>query len=84
MASGIPVIASRAGSVPEVVIDGQTGLLVTPGSADELAGAMAAIFDDPEAAAGRAELARKRVETYYSVDRTTAGYQQLFEQVMTA
>jgi len=84
MASGIPVIASRAGSVPEVVIDGKTGLLVMPGSADELAGAIAAILDHPEAAAARAELARARVETYYSVDRTTAGYQQLFDQVMTA
>ncbi|HET6462815.1 MAG TPA: glycosyltransferase family 4 protein, partial [Candidatus Krumholzibacteria bacterium] len=84
MASGIPVIASRAGSVPEVVRDGETGLLVAPGSVDELARAIAAILDDPEAAIRRAELARARVETYYSVDRTATGYQQLFDQVMTA
>ncbi len=84
MASGVPVIASRAGSVPEVVIDGETGLLVTPGSAGELSGAIAAVLDDPEAAARRAELARARVETYYSVDRTTAGYLELFDKLMKA
>jgi len=84
MASGIPVIASRAGSVPEVVIDGETGLVVTPGSVDELARSIAAVLDDPLAASRRAELARERVETYYSVDRTTNGYLELFDEVMTA
>jgi glycosyltransferase involved in cell wall biosynthesis len=84
MASGIPVIASRAGSVPEVVIDGETGLLIAPGNAMELAGAIAATLDDAPAAKRRAELARRRVETYYSVDRTTAGYRRLFDDVMAA
>jgi len=84
MASGIPVIASRAGSVPEVVIDGETGLLIAPGSAVELAGGIAATLDDPAAAERRTVFARRRVETYYSVDRTTVGYRRLFDEVMAA
>ena len=36
MASGTPVIASRIGGIPEVVIDGETGYLVAPGNVDEL------------------------------------------------
>jgi glycosyltransferase involved in cell wall biosynthesis len=36
MASGTPVVASRTGGVPEVVRDGETGFLVTPGDVPEL------------------------------------------------
>jgi len=82
MACGIPVIASRVGSVPEVVADGETGLLVEPGSAGELAAAINATLEDPAAALRRAEFARRRVETYYSVDRTVSGYRRLFDDMM--
>jgi glycosyltransferase involved in cell wall biosynthesis len=84
MASGTPVVASSAGSVPDVVTDGETGLLIAPGSAHELAAALVATLDDGAAATRRAALARARVETYYSVNRTTAGYARLFDQVMAA
>jgi glycosyltransferase involved in cell wall biosynthesis len=43
---GRPVIASRTGALPEVVHDGECGLLVTPGSCNELARAMARLLDD--------------------------------------
>lgn len=42
-----PVIASRAGGVPDAVIDGKTGLLVAPGDPDAVAKAVAALMDDP-------------------------------------
>jgi len=82
MACGIPVIASRVGSVPEVVADGETGLLVEPGSAAELAAAINATLEDPAAALRRAEFARRRIETYYSVDRTVSGYRRLFDDMI--
>jgi glycosyltransferase involved in cell wall biosynthesis len=82
MACGIPVIASRVGSVPEVVTNGDTGILVEPGSSAELAAAIGATLEDPAAAAQRAGFARQRVAAYYSVDRTTSGYRQLFDDVM--
>jgi len=82
MACGTPVVASRVGSVPEVVSDGETGLLIAPGSAPELAAAIVATLDDRAGAQQRAELARRRVETYYSVDRTVSGYRRLFDEVM--
>jgi glycosyltransferase involved in cell wall biosynthesis len=84
MASGVPVIASRVGSVPEVVINGETGMLIPPGSVLDLAQAIAVTLDDRAAANRRAELARQRVESYYSVEKTTAGYQSLFDEVMAA
>jgi glycosyltransferase involved in cell wall biosynthesis len=84
MASGIPVIASRAGSVPEVVIEGETGLLIKPGDAHELAEAIFSTLADRAGARRRTELARRRVETYYSLDRTAAGYERLFDELMVA
>jgi glycosyltransferase involved in cell wall biosynthesis len=82
MACGVPVVASRVGSVAEIVVDGETGLLVAPGQAAELGVAIGATLDDRAGARRRAELARKRVETYYSLDRTTSGYRRLFDDMM--
>jgi glycosyltransferase involved in cell wall biosynthesis len=59
MASGTPVIASRIGGVPEVVRDGETGYLVSPGNAEELRERIGELVGDPARArrmgkAGRA------------------------------
>ena len=60
MAAGVPVIATRAGGTPELVEHNQTGLLVTPGRSDELAGALCKLLPDAAlrrqfGAAGRAK-----------------------------
>jgi glycosyltransferase involved in cell wall biosynthesis len=84
MASGIPVVASRVGSVPELVIEGETGRLVAPGDAEELARAIAATLDDADGTRRRAALARRRVEERYAIERATARYERLFDELMTA
>ncbi len=48
MAASIPVIASRIGGIPELVVDGMTGRLVEPGSATDLASAMGSFIEDHE------------------------------------
>jgi colanic acid/amylovoran biosynthesis glycosyltransferase len=63
MALGLPVISSRINGVPELVRHGETGLLVTPGRADELADAIELLLEDPDltqrlAAAGTAAVHR--------------------------
>lgn len=45
-AAGLPVVASKVGGVPEVVLDGQTGFLVPPGDVDALAGALLRLVRD--------------------------------------
>lgn len=64
MSSGIPVIASDLSGIPELVSDGQTGLLVPAGDAPRIAAAMRRIHEDPElrrclAQAGRAKVVRE-------------------------
>lgn len=64
MASGAPVVASRAGGVPEIIEHGKSGLLVEPGDAAALAGAISPLLDDRNlawrlAAAGRARVTER-------------------------
>ena len=47
MAAGVPVVATRVGGVPEIVADGETGLLVEPGQPDALAAAIGSVLEDP-------------------------------------
>lgn len=63
MAAGVPVVAARAGGIPHVVEDGRTGILVEPGSADELAEGIRRLSRDKDLArrlttAGRQEAVR--------------------------
>lgn len=48
MACGVPVVGSRVGGIPEIVEDGETGILVEPGNASALAGAMRRALMDPD------------------------------------
>src|SRR5207244_9095490 len=49
MAAGVPVVTSRITGIPELVRDGETGMLVAPGDASDLADKMAALLEDPAA-----------------------------------
>ena len=71
LAVGCPVIATRVGGVPEVVHDGENGLLVPPGDRDALAAAIARFFTDGElrsrlAGAARASVAKHTEEAVFS------------------
>jgi glycosyltransferase involved in cell wall biosynthesis len=63
MAVGLPVVASRVGGIPEVVVDEETGLLVPPGSPGALAAALRRLIGDRDlrrrlGAAGRSRVVR--------------------------
>jgi starch synthase len=60
MACGTAVVASRVGGIPEVVADGETGLLVPPGDPVALAGALNTLVRHPDRAAAMGQLGRKR------------------------
>jgi glycosyltransferase involved in cell wall biosynthesis len=74
------VVASRVGGIPEVVVDGETGLLVEPGDVTALAQALGRLLADPALAARMGQAGRRRVEAHFSwdriADRTLAVYQE--------
>jgi glycosyltransferase involved in cell wall biosynthesis len=58
MAVGVPVISTRISAIPEAVIDGETGLLVEPGNAEELGDAIEKLLDDESLRRRLSEAAR--------------------------
>jgi len=75
MAAGVPVVATAAGSVPEVV--GEGAVLVAPGEPDALAGALASVLDNADER--RALVARGQARAaHYSWERCGAGLAELY------
>jgi glycosyltransferase involved in cell wall biosynthesis len=76
-----PVVATRLEGMPELVVDGETGLLVPPRDPAALAGAIVTLLADPTPAQSMARAGRKRVETHFSlrakIDATEALYRRL-------
>lgn len=64
MAAGLPVVASRVGGIPEVVVDGETGLLVEPGNPEDLASALLRLASDPDLRARMGDRGRQRSGSY--------------------
>jgi len=69
MGVGLPVVASAAGGVPEVVADGETGLLVPAGDADLLRAAIGRLLAEPELAAQMGRAGLERVRTRFTMER---------------
>jgi glycosyltransferase involved in cell wall biosynthesis len=65
-AFGLPVVGCRAGAVPDVVEDGVTGLLVSPGDAPELADSVTRLLEHPEEAARLGAEGRRRVREQHN------------------
>jgi glycosyltransferase involved in cell wall biosynthesis len=61
MACGLPVVSTRLVGIPDLVVDGESGLLVDPGDPAALAGALRRLIDDPGLAARLAAAGRRRV-----------------------
>ncbi len=64
MAAGVPIIATRAAAVPEVIADGECGILVPPGDESALAAALERLLRDPAERGRLSEAGRRRVERY--------------------
>jgi glycogen(starch) synthase len=81
MAAGLPVIGTRVAGTGEVVIQGETGLLVAPEDADGLAAAVAALIQDEPRRAAFGREGRKRVETTFGWDIVASAWASVMEQV---
>jgi glycogen synthase len=77
-AAGTPLVASTAGGLGEVVVDGVTGVSFPPGDVAALAGAVKRVLADPGAAAQRARAARARLGSDFDWTRIAAGTARVY------
>jgi glycosyltransferase involved in cell wall biosynthesis len=81
MACGRPVVAARAGGIPDVVRDGRDGLLVEPGDARGLQAACSAVLDDPARAAAFGRAGRARVRRAFTPEAEIRSYRELYREL---
>jgi glycosyltransferase involved in cell wall biosynthesis len=82
MAAGRPVVATRVGGNPEVVVDGQTGLLVPPGDAEAMADAVLRLLRDAALAQRMGQAARRRVEAEFTLPRMVRRMEDLYDELL--
>ncbi|HZN02468.1 MAG TPA: N-acetyl-alpha-D-glucosaminyl L-malate synthase BshA [Candidatus Polarisedimenticolia bacterium] len=83
MFHGHPVLATRAGGVPEVVVDGETGFLLPPGDVGGFAARMEEMAEDPERFRAMGERGRARAEALFSADRIVDRYLEVYRRVLS-
>lgn len=83
MLAGKPVVASSVSSIPEIVADGETGLLVEPDDAPALARALESLLGDAALAARLGEAGRARARSEFSVERMTSATLAVYDRALT-
>ena len=81
MASGLPVCGSRAGGIPELVLENQTGFLVEPDERGRRYEVMAACLRDPGLRTRLGEEGMKRSRDYFDIARVAREYRSLYAEV---
>lgn len=83
MAAGRPVVATRVGGVPDLVIDGETGILVAPGDAGGLAEGIVRLLDDASTAARLGAAGRRRVMDSYTIQASAAATEYVYTRLLS-
>ena len=83
MAAGLPVVATAVGGVPELVADGETGILVPAGEERAFAAALVSLARDPSRRQDLAAAALRRAAAF-NLDTMVASYAGLFERLAGA
>jgi glycosyltransferase involved in cell wall biosynthesis len=84
MSCGLPVLASDRGSIPEIVGDGESGLLADPAAPERFAERLAALLADAGLRQGLGRAGRARVEARFRWDRCVAATAAVYEATLAA
>lgn len=82
MASGLPVVATKVGGNPELVIDGETGLLVPPSDPEAMAGALRSYVLNAELLSRHGRAGRQRVEENFSLLKMVEAYISVYDKTI--
>ena len=84
LAAGLPVVASEVGGVPEIIQDGETGILVRPRDPEAIAAAVVSLLEKPEYAASIGSRGRERVREMFSPARCAEKHEKVYRQALRA
>jgi glycosyltransferase involved in cell wall biosynthesis len=82
MACGLPLVASRVGGLAEIVVDGETGLLVPPGDAEALTAALTTLARDRARAQQMGAAGHRRVAAEFTQQRMLDGVAAVYAGVL--
>jgi glycosyltransferase involved in cell wall biosynthesis len=82
MAAGLPAVASRAGGIPDVIVEGETGFVVDQRNAAALAEAITKMVADPALRTRAGEAGRVRAETYFALPLMVKNMIAVYEQAL--
>jgi glycosyltransferase involved in cell wall biosynthesis len=83
MAMAKPVVAFAHGALPEIVVDGQTGILVPPGDEVAMAESIVGLLGDPRKRALMGRAARERVIERFTIERVVKQVSTILEEVIS-
>jgi glycosyltransferase involved in cell wall biosynthesis len=81
MACGVPIIGTRSGSLPEVVEEGKTGLLVPPNDPKALANAIETLSKDPRLRTAMADNCVERVKNHFTVQQAVSSTLDIYDSL---
>ena len=82
MACGSPVVASRVGGLPEVIIDGETGYLCEVGDIDQMAAASTRVLTDDEHRKGLSDAGRAFAVKHFSSESIVPQYEEYYRRIL--
>ncbi len=83
MVLGLPVVATGVGGTPELVVDGETGFLVSKGNVDQMVEKIKLLLADKERAVAMGQQGRERIYDHFSLDKMVDTYIRLYQHLTT-
>ena len=82
MATGLPVVASYVGGIPELIDHGVNGLLVAPMSGAEIKDAILKLLQNPNLRQKMGEIARQKFEAHFSLSQMVKNYLEVYDRAL--
>ena len=82
LAARVPCVASAVGGIPDVVVDGETGVLVPPENPHALTDALASLWQDAPRRARFADAGQRRVAEHFTADAMVEGTERVYRKVL--
>jgi glycosyltransferase involved in cell wall biosynthesis len=82
MAAQLPVVATRVGGIPELVVEGETGLLVPPGDAAALATALKRLLTNPDLRRRMGQAGHQRITTHFRLEDKVREQEEVYIQLL--